>query len=107
MQSLLNKEDSNAQGEFGLLAESFFSARSAAMLPPDRPVRAPARVVDEDNGEESQDYGVMDIDINWSSVDIPEALAVDNEGKSSSSNASHDKALVSVSNILVYSNKHH
>ena len=108
MRSLFNKEDSKAQGELGLLADSFFSARSAAMPPPDRPIRAPARViVDEDNGEESQDYGVMDIDINWSSVDIPEALAVDNEEKSSSSNASHDTAVVSVSNIIVYSNKHH
>ena len=107
MHSLFNKEDSKAQGELGLLADSFFSARSAAMPPPDRPVRAPARViVDEDNvEEESQDYGVMDIDINWSSVDIPEALAVDNEEKSSSTNASHDKELVSVSNIFVYSNK--
>ena len=100
MHSLFNK-DSKAQGELGLLADSFFSARSAAMPPPDRPVRTPAQVnVDEDNGEEeSQDYGVMDIDINWSSVDIPEALAVDNEEKSPSSNGSHDKTLVSVSNI--------
>ena len=107
MHSLFNK-DSKAQGELGLLADSFFSARSAAMPPPVRPVRAPPRVVDEDNDEESQDYGIMDIDINWSSVDIPEALAVDNEEKLSSSNASHDKALVSVSSVLVYmSNKHH
>jgi hypothetical protein len=100
MHSLFNKEDSKAQGELGLLTDSFFSARSAAMPPPGRPVRAPARVVDEDNGEESQDYGVMDIEINWSSVDIPEALAIDNEKKPSSNNASHDKALVSVSNVL-------
>jgi hypothetical protein len=101
LHSLFNKEDSKAQGELGLLADSFFSARSAAMLPPDRPVRAPARVVaGEENGEESQDYGVMDIEINWSSVDIPEALAVDNEEKSSSSNASHEKALASVSDIF-------
>jgi hypothetical protein len=103
MNSLFNKEDSKAQGELGLLADSFFSARSAAMPPPGRPVRALARVIaDEDNAEESQDYGVMDIDINWSSVDIPEALAVDNKEKSLSSNASHDKELVSVSNVLVY-----
>jgi hypothetical protein len=102
MHSLFNKEDSKAQGELGLLADSFFSARSAAMPPPDRPVRAPARVVDEGNGEESQDYGVMDIEINWSSVDIPEALNVDNEEKSSSNNVSHDKALVSVSDIFFY-----
>ena len=101
MNSLFNKEDSKAQGELGLLADSFFSARFAAMPPPGRPVRAPPRVVDEDNDEESQDYGVMDIDINWSSVDIPEALAVDKEEKPSSSNASHEKALVSVRNILV------
>ena len=105
MHSLFNKEDSKAQGELGLLADSFFSARSAAMPPPGRPVRAPPRVVDEDNDEESQDYGVMDID--WSSVDIPEALTVDNEEKSLSSIASHDKALVSVSNILVCSNNKH
>ena len=100
MHSLFNKDDSKAQEELGLLADSFFSARSAAMPPPARPVRAPARVVDEDNGEESQDYGIMDIEINWSSVDIPEALAVDNEKKPSSNNASHDKTLVSVSNVL-------
>ena len=102
MHSLFNKEDSKAQGELGLLTDSLFSARSAAVPPPNRPVRAPARVVDEDNGEESQDYGVMDIEINWSSVDIPEALAVDNDGKSLSNNASHDKTLVSVRNILSY-----
>ena len=102
MHSLFNKEDSKAQGELGLLADSFFLARSAAMPPPGRPVRAPPRVVDKDNDEESQDYGVMDIDINWSSVDIPEALAINNGGKLSSINASHDKALVSVSNILEY-----
>jgi len=101
MHSLFNKEDSKAQGELGLLADSFFSARSAAMPPPGRPVRTPARV--EDNGEESQDYGVMDIEINWSSVDIPEALAVNNEESSRSpSNASHDKALVSVSDISYF-----
>jgi hypothetical protein len=97
MLSLFNKEDSKAQGELGLLADSFFSARSAAMPPPGRPVRTPAQAVDGDNGEESQDYGIMDIDINWSSVNIPEALAVDNGEKSSSSK----------SNILVYSDKHH
>ena len=106
MNSLFNKEDSKAQGELGLLADIFFSARSAAMPPPGRPVRAPP-VVDEDNDEESQDYGVMDIDINWSSVDIPEALAVDKEEKSSSSNASHEKALVSVRNIFVCLNNKH
>ena len=105
MHPLFSKEDSKkAQREFGLLTDNFFSARSAAMPPPGRPVRTPARAVDEDNGEESQDYGFMDIDINWSSVDIPEALA-DNKEKSSSSNASHDKVLVSVSNKFLYSNK--
>jgi hypothetical protein len=107
MHSLSNKEDSKAQGELGLLADSFFSARSAAMPPPGRPVRAPAPAVDEDNGEESQDYGALDIDINWSSVDIPEALAFDKEENLSSSNASHDKALLSVGNILLHSNNKH
>lgn len=103
LHSLFNKEDSKAQGELGLLADSFFSARSVAIPPPGRPVRTPAKIaMDEDNGEESQDYGVMDIDINWSSVDLPEALAVENEKRScSSSNASNDKALVSVSEHLL------
>ena len=97
MHSLFNKEDSKAQGELGLLADSFFSARSAAMPPPGRPIRVPAKVVVEEyNSEESQDYGIMEI--NWSSVDIPEALAVDSEEKSSI-DASRDKMLVSVSNI--------
>lgn len=96
MHSLFNKEDSKAQGELGLLTDSFFSARSAAMPPPSRPVRAPARVVDE----ESQDYGDMDFEINWSSVDIPEALAVDNEEESSPSHTSQDKALSTVSDIF-------
>lgn len=100
MHSLFNKEDSKAQGELGLLTDSFFSARFAAIPPPGRPARAPARVVDEENGEESQDYGVVDIEINWSSVDIAEALAVDKEAKSLSNNASHDKMLVSVSNVV-------
>ena len=53
------------------------------MPPPGRPIRVPAKVVVEEyNGEESQHYGIMDIEINWSSVNIPEALAVDSEEKS-------------------------
>jgi hypothetical protein len=105
--SSFNKEDSKTQGELGLLTDTFFSARSAAVLPPSRPVRAPARIVDEDNGEESQDYGVMDIEINWASVDIPEALVADNsKANLSSSHASHDKTLLTVSNVLHIQTKH-
>lgn len=103
MGPLFNREDSKARGELGLLVDTFFSARFGAVPPPGRPVRAPARVVDEeDNGEESQDYGVMDIEINWSSVNIPEALAAANEERSLSTNVSHDQALVSVSKPYIF-----
>ena len=51
LHSLLNKEDSKAQGGLGLLADIFFSARSAAIPPTGRPVHAPARVVDEDDSK--------------------------------------------------------
>ncbi|KAF9470652.1 hypothetical protein BDN70DRAFT_998869 [Pholiota conissans] len=56
------------------LAETLFTARSAVFPSPLRPPPLPLAVVDEN--QESQDFGMDDFgDLDWNSVNLPEALA--------------------------------
>ncbi|KIM44888.1 hypothetical protein M413DRAFT_442856 [Hebeloma cylindrosporum] len=63
--------------EFARLATAIFDARSAALPPPSRPPLPVTAPPVEDESQESQEFGGIDLDLdgmNWDAVDIP-ALA--------------------------------
>ena len=80
--------------EFARLAKTIFDARSAALPRPSRPPLPLAALPVENESQESQEFGGIDLDLdgmNWDAIDIP-ALAMPIASQPSS-DASNENAM--------------
>jgi hypothetical protein len=80
--------------EFARLAKTLFDARSAALPRPSRPPLPLAAPPVENESQESQEFGGIDLDLdgmNWDAVDIP-ALATPTASQPST-DASNENAM--------------